>query len=147
MDKANPLWRSLSPDKDVFISFFGPNCYFSPSHYKTSPRAPTWLYTAVHISGRPKLITDGDKLIDIVSDLSSKMEKADSGWQVSDIAEYRDKLIPLIIGFEINVSESTSQIRMGQTNGMQDKAAMKEALRNGSASEQAVANLIERLSL
>jgi transcriptional regulator len=147
MDKSNPLWRCLDPNKDIFISFFGPNCYFSPSHYTTSPRAPTWLYATVHITGKPKIIHEAEDIANIVTHLTNKMEPSDSGWNISQITGYRDALVNHIVGFEISVSKATSQVRLGQTNSRADKKAMLSALKKGGSVDQCVANLIADLKL
>ncbi len=54
MARANPQWRTLSPDRDVLAIYLGPHAYVSPRWYD-HPNVPTWNYLAVHVYGRPTL--------------------------------------------------------------------------------------------
>ncbi len=57
--RANPHWRHLS-GASVLVVFTGPHCYISPSWYEAGLEVPTWDYTAVHATGRARLLTDAE---------------------------------------------------------------------------------------
>ncbi|MEP1447267.1 MAG: FMN-binding negative transcriptional regulator [Paraglaciecola sp.] len=147
MDRANPLWKTLQNNQEVMVIFWGPNSYISPSIYTTSPRVPTWFFATVHLKGIPRLIEDEDGLDTIVSDLSQFMEKADSTWQISQVANYKKRLLSAIVGFEIDVRSCQSQIRLGQGNSSKDQNAVYQALSKGNPAEKQVAELMQQLDL
>lgn len=147
MDRANPLWKTMQNNQEVMVIFWGANSYISPSIYTTSPRVPTWLYATVHLKGIPKLIEDEDGLDTIVSDLSQFMEKADSTWQISQVANYKKRLLTAIVGFEIDINSCQSQVRLGQSNSAEDQNAVYQALSKGNHAEKQVAELMQKLDL
>ncbi len=54
--KANPQWKTASPDLDALAIFQGPQTYITPSWYATKRETgkvvPTWNYVAIHAYGR-----------------------------------------------------------------------------------------------
>ena len=53
--RANPVWRSLSPDTESVVIFQGPESYITPSWYASKAAhgkvVPTWNYAVVHAHG------------------------------------------------------------------------------------------------
>jgi len=144
MDRANPLWKDLEIADSVLVIFWGPNTYVSPSYYVTSPRVPTWVYATVHVTGKAKLIQDADALSALVSDLSNFLEPEGSGWCIGQVADYKEKLLSGIVGFEIEANTTQSQVRILQTNSKEDRAAVYKALVGGTNAEQQVAELMKK---
>ena len=66
--KRNPQWEDIE-DQEVLATFQGPHDYIYPSWY-SCPAVPTWNYQAVHVYGKPRLITEIEKLKSIVNDLT-----------------------------------------------------------------------------
>ena len=147
MDRRNPLWQEMENGGDVLVIFWGPSAYISPSIYTTQPRVPTWIYTTAHVSGTPRLIHDGDAKDKIVSDLCRFMEKPNSGWDISQVVGYKERLLGSIVGFEIDITSAQSQIRLGQPNSREDIMAIYEALSNGTPGEKQVAVLMKDLKI
>jgi transcriptional regulator len=145
MARANPQWSSLRAAAEVMVIFTGPNTYVSPGWYETSPRAPTWNYVSVEARGRPSLIEEPDALKAMVLRLSETMEPPSSDWKAADIDKaYVDRLVPGIIGFEIEISHVQAQIRLSQQNGEADRKRVLAALQDGSLREREVASAMEK---
>ncbi|MBE7211401.1 MAG: FMN-binding negative transcriptional regulator, partial [Gluconacetobacter diazotrophicus] len=90
VDRRNAQWQALQRSPDCRVSFLGPQCHVSPSWYGTRPRAPTWLYVAVVVTGRATLVTDENALRAMVERLSDLLEPAGSAWHSSHIVPYTE---------------------------------------------------------
>jgi transcriptional regulator len=144
--RANAQWPTWEQSPEVLVTFVSPNTHVSPSWYGTHPRAPTWLYAAVHVRGRVHLKTDRDAMREIVIAYSNELEPPMSGWSVDSIPDYVEKLLPGIVGFHIEITDIKTQLRRAQQNGVEDRLKVLDALRRGSATQRQVAELITRLA-
>lgn len=147
MDRRNPLWRSLEQDGRALVIFWGPNCYVSPSRYETSPRVPTWLYSTLHIHGRAEVKQENEWLNKHLIDLSSHLEAADSGWNLSDVSAYKNNLINHITGVTITVEKITAQLKLAQHNSSLDRSKLYSLLRQGNNQEQLLADEIDKFGM
>lgn len=145
MDRANPLWRLLDTSQQVLVVFWGPNTYISPSYYTSQPRVPTWAYATVHAHGTARLLVDETDSNKIVTDLGNFTEKPDSGWDIDQVTDYKQKLLKGIVGFEIDILRVQSQIRLLQTNNIADRASVYRSLAGGSNAERQTAELMDKL--
>jgi transcriptional regulator len=145
VDRRNPQWRALAARPDCRVAFLGPQAHVSPSWYGTRPRAPTWLYVAVHVRGRAILVTEPAALRAMVERLSAELEPAGSDWNTGQIVGYTERLMEHIVGFSIEIDLVETQLRLGQTNGPDDRRRVLAALSEGGAGAQAIAGLIRRL--
>lgn len=137
MASANRQWRALAEDADVLVSFTGPQTYVSASWYKTGPRVPTWYYTAVHVHGRARLVEDADGLRKILRDTVATFDAPGTGWQPDP--DYVTRLLPGIIGIEIEIAHIEAQQRLGQESPDIDHNTVRGILRNGDLLQQQVA--------
>lgn len=144
--RANTQWPTWEQSPDVLVTFVSANTHVSPSWYTTHPRAPTWLYAAVHVRGRVHLKTDREAMREIVVAYSNELEPPMSGWSIDSIPDYVEKLLPGIVGFHIEITDIKTQLRLAQQNGVDDRLKVLAALRRGTATQQQVADLIGRLA-
>lgn len=144
--RANAQWPTWEQAPEVLVAFVSPNTHVSPSWYTTHPRAPTWLYVAVHVRGRVHLKTDREAMREIVVAYSNELEPPMSGWSVDSIPDYVEKLLPGIVGFHIEITDIKTQLRLAQQNGVDDRLKVLAALRRGTATQQQVADLIGRFA-
>jgi transcriptional regulator len=147
MDKRNPLWKHLEQNDKALMIFWGPNCYISPTRYETSPRVPTWLYQTLHIHGQAKVNHDGEWLSAHLNDLASHLEPPQSGWNLPDVASYKNRLISEIVGVTINISKMTAQLKLAQHNSAPDRKKLYRLLREGSKQEQLIADQMEQFDM
>jgi transcriptional regulator len=147
MDRRNPLWQHLTEDRRALVTFWGPNCYISPSRYETSPRVPTWLYLTLHIHGQATVHQDADWLDAHLHDLAGHLEPSASGWALPQVADYKDRLISGITGVTIEISKMTAQIKLAQQNTDEDRRKLYTGLRQGTKAEQAIADQMEKFGM
>jgi len=130
MARANPQWNDLAQGQKVLSVFQGPHAYVSPSWY-AMPGVPTWNYAAVHLYGIPRLIEDGVELESIVEKLTAVHEaKYPEPWQLTLTAEKRARLLGMIVGFEIEVTEIQGKFKLSQNRSTEDQQRVIEQLGN-----------------
>jgi transcriptional regulator len=144
--KANPHWKVLE-NADVLVVFNGPHAYISPGWYASGPAVPTWNYAAVHAYGRVVMLSSEDTL-KAVEELVEKYE-ADLLVKRDILTEnFRDKLLPAIVGFKIVLSKIEGKLKLGQQRSIADQQGVYQGLCNSSHLDAlALARYMEKLSL
>lgn len=137
--RANEQWHHFKDDKQVLVIFQGPHTYISPSNYENAG-VPTWNYTAVHLYGVVSLIENERRLIQIIESLTDKYEKSKLlPW----IAEYSEKMLRAIIGFEITVTRIEAKFKLSQNRSEKDRLNIISNLSSSGDSDAiAVADLM-----
>jgi len=132
--KANPLWKSVKNGSDVLVTFHGPNCYISPNHYPTKKQTgkavPTWNYVVVQVKGTISFIHDSEWIYNAIETLTNIHESAQlQPWSISDAPdEYIQKMIPAIVGIEIEVTSITGQWKLSQNQPQVNQYGVVEGL-------------------
>ncbi len=123
--KGNPQWKGIE-GQEVLVTFQGPHDYVSPSWYN-SPGVPTWNYQAVHVYGKPELITETEKLKNIVNKLTRVHESSvKRPWE----PEYKDSLLNAIIGVEIKIADIQCKYKLSQNRSENDRLQVAKELNN-----------------
>jgi transcriptional regulator len=149
--RANPVWRSFSPDTESVVIFQGPQTYITPSWYASKAAhgkvVPTWNYALVHAYGVPRAIEDRAWLLRLVTRLTETHE-ADRAvpWQLSDApADYVETMLKAIVGIEIPISKLVGKWKTSQNRAHEDKLGTIAGLRErGDADALSMATLVER---
>lgn len=139
LDRRNPQLAGLAAGRPVLVTFLGADAGVSPDWYRTSPRVPTWLYSAVHATGIPTVIEDAAALRAILERGSALAVSAGGTWRPAQVAAYIDRLLGGIAGFEIRLGTLRGQIRLGQHNGPEDWQGVHDALSCGTLQQRRVA--------
>lgn len=141
-DRRNPQWRALARGDEALVVFLGADANVPAGCYGTRPRVPTWLYSAVHVYGRPVLVEDRDAIHAMVVALSVVMEPAGSAWSPDGegVERYVDRLVAGVIGFKIPIARMEGQVRLAQRNGPDDWRRVHEALGGGDPRARRVAD-------
>lgn len=145
---------SLSPDKNVLIVFQGPHDYITPSWYPTKQEnhkvAPTWLYAAVHVYGKPTVIKDLDKLHQILNVLTDHFESPrEKPWSVDEAPEpYLNILKKSIYGLEIEVTKTLGKFKMNQAQKAVNLQGTVDGLksRTDNPASQTLGTMVEEAS-
>ena len=117
----------------------GPHDYISPSWYR-SPGVPTWNYQTVHIYGKPVLITEPEILCSIVGELTRKHESSfEKPWN----PEYKELLLNMIIGIEIQITDIQCKYKLSQNRPESDQRQIAEQLKLKGSVELSKAMKIE----
>ena len=143
MARANPQWQHFSSCGEVLVVFQGPHAYVSPSWY-SSPGVPTWNYAVVHLRGKTRLIESEYELEALVERLTHVYEShRPNPWKPSLTGEQRTKLLNMIVGFEIEITDVQAKFKLSQNRPLEDQQNVVEMLGHSSnQTEVAVATLM-----
>jgi transcriptional regulator len=151
--KANPVWRSFSPNVEALIMFQGPQAYISPSWYPskkiTGEVVPTYNYLIVHGYGAMRIIHDREWLRGLVTRLTNRFEAGrDARWQVTDApVPFIDKQLAAIVGIEIALTKSTGKWKLSQNRPAEDRTGVVQGLsERGDAESSAIAHWVREKS-
>jgi len=146
MARANPQWQHLSSGTEVLVVFQGPHAYVSPSWY-SSPGVPTWNYAVVHLRGKPRLIDSMSELEALVERLSHDYEShMPNPWKPNLSREQRTKLLKMIVGVEIEVTDIQGKFKLSQNRPPEDQQSVIEKLAQSSNQTEAeVAKLMSEV--
>ncbi|MBI2783240.1 MAG: FMN-binding negative transcriptional regulator [Gammaproteobacteria bacterium] len=132
MARANPQWQHLAASGKALAVFQGPHAYVSPSWY-ASPGVPTWNYAVVHLYGKARLIEDEAKLEGLITRLTHIYESpVPSPWKPDFSGERHAKLLGMIVGFEIEITDVQGKFKLSQNRPAEDQRRVIEALSQSS---------------
>jgi transcriptional regulator len=150
--RANPVAAALLASGPrgipVLAIFSGPDAYVSPQWYASKHEhgrvVPTWNYVAVHAHGTMRAI-DESALRAHLDRLTALHEGEDDyAWRTSDApSDYIDRLLPLIVGVEIEIARLDGTWKMSQNRPAADIDGVIAGLQWGGPCEHAVAALVE----
>jgi len=141
--RANPQWQHLEAGEEALAVFQGPHAYISPTWY-SSPGVPTWNYAVVHVRGKALLIETESELEALVEKLTHVHESLmPNPWKPNLSGERRSKLLKMIVGFEIEISNIEGKFKLSQNRPHEDKQrVISELEQSNNQTEIAVANLM-----
>ena len=136
--RANPHWRGLEEANHVMAIFWGAHGYVSPTWYEDLPAVPTWNYAVVHAHGRVRLL-DEEGLRDVIGRLSKTYEAGNPNpWRLEDQpADFIAKLVPVIVGFAIEVERLEGKFKLSQNRPGKDRTRVIDALQERGSTELA----------
>ncbi|MCA8990352.1 MAG: FMN-binding negative transcriptional regulator [Planctomycetaceae bacterium] len=144
--RANPQWQQFESGTSVLAIFHGPHAYISPNWYEAEVAVPTWNYAAVHVYGTPALMTSQE---DLWNQLQTMVETFEANhpqpWQLQLPGDVQEKLLDMIVGFEIEITHIEAQFKLGQNRSQADRLRMLGHLESSDhPSNQAVTRLVRR---
>lgn len=146
--RANSQWK-LPPSGDAMALFVGPDAYISPAWYPSKAEhhrvVPTWNYVAVHAYGAVEFFDDADRLLDVVSRLTTLHETGSkTPWSVSDAPkEFIAAQLRGIVGLRMPITRIDGKRKMSQNRSVEDRAGVVAGLNaNERPSDRIVAGLI-----
>jgi transcriptional regulator len=123
VSRANPHWRLLESGDKTLAIFAGPHSYVSPRWYD-HVNVPTWNYIAIHVYGKPRLITDAAELRRVMEYLVDAYEgntEAANRYTLESLpADYLKSQMNGIVGFEISVDEVQASFKLSQNRNVGD---------------------------
>lgn len=147
MARTNPQWQHFLSGSEVLAIFQGPHAYISPSWY-SSPGVPTWNYAVVHLRGEARLIEDKCKLETLLERLTQVYEShMPNPWKPKLTDERSSKLLDMIVGFEIEITDIQGKFKLSQNRSREDQQRVIEELnQSNKQNETAVAKLMSDVS-
>jgi transcriptional regulator len=147
--RANPLWKDHRPDVEALAIFQGPQTYISPALYPskqtTGEVVPTWNYAVVHARGTLRFIHETDWLRDFVAALTDEHEAPrERPWKMTDApAPYLEKMLEMIVGFELTISSISGKWKLGQNRTAADRQGLIQGLQQSNdAAARELASLL-----
>ena len=146
MARSNLQWQHLLSGETVLVVFQGPHAYISPNWYN-SPGVPTWNYAVAHLRGSPHLIEGEAELEDLLKRQTGVYESPQATpWDPTLTGERRSRLLSMIVGFEIDVSDVQAKFKLSQNRPLEDRQAIIEKLsQSASQADHAVARLMAHI--
>lgn len=146
--RGNPQWR-LVPVGEAMAIFNGPEAYITPTWYATKQEThkvvPTWNYVAVHAYGTVEFFDDADRLLDLVTRLTSLHERRRAEpWAVTDApADFIKGQLRGIVGLRMPILRLDGKRKMSQNRNAADRAGVIAALSaSDRAEDRVVASMI-----
>ena len=146
--RANPQWRDFEAGCETLAIFHGPQAYVSPSWYPSKREhgkvVPTWNYIAVHASCEPRCFHEPERLLPLLRELTREHEHdRPEPWAVDDApADFLESAVRGIVGFELEIVRLEGKRKLSQNRSAQDRAGVREGLREGNEDERAIAERI-----
>lgn len=149
MNRLNPHWAALHGATPALMIFQGPEAYISPVFYETTPAAPTWNFTAVHLHGTAKRIDDdAHKMRVLKSTIVTYERDHGAGWDMTASLKYFDQLAPGVGAFRFAVTAAEGQFKLSQDKPAEIRQKVIDALANGpSGRTREVAEAMRRYDL
>lgn len=139
------------PTKNVLVVFQGPHDYVTPTWYPTKETtgkvAPTWLYAAVQVYGKPRLVKDLNELHVILRDLTDHFESTRKiPWSIDEAPEsFLNMVKKTIYGLEIEVTKMEGKFKMNQPSPEQDiKGTIKGFKERDDPNSQIMGDFVEQ---
>jgi len=126
--RANPHWQAFQKNEAESLAIFhGPHTYVSPRWYENAPAVPTWNYIAVHMYGRPQIITDHQ---DLIADMTAMVDVFEPDGQAGEVItpEFVEKLSAGIVGFRMEVTWVEGKRKLSQNRAIEDQRGVAAAL-------------------
>jgi transcriptional regulator len=145
MARANSHWQSASNQRALAI-YHGPHAYVSPGWIEAKNVVPTWNYATVHAYGTLRVIEDRDRLCGILQRTVSRYESnREQPWSMaSPDADFIEKLLAAIVGFEIDVDRLEGKWKLNQNHPLERREQIMSGLREtGRHDELQIAELMD----
>ena len=131
--------------KILLVIFTEPHAYISPRNYDKELNVPTWNYISVHAYGQGRLITQTDKVIEILEATISNYELAYMQQWISLPENFKFKMIKGIVAFEIEVTELQAKKKLSQNKTEAEQRRIINSLSNSNNdNEKHIADYMRR---
>lgn len=127
---VNPQAARLRDGVPVLAVFTGPDGYVSPAWYVTGVDAPTWNYSALHVTGHIRLLTGLDANRAALARTVAHFEAQQPGpWPLDQLNEADiQAMLPRIQAFEIVIQTVEALAKFSQERPEADRAAVIQKL-------------------
>jgi len=145
--RANPIHTHIGDGCKALLACTGSDAYVSPDWYGSDDQVPSWLYTAVHVSGTARIVAPENHL-DHVEALARQFElrlAPKAPWTSEKMSpEKRAKMLKAIVAITIDVDAIHAQKKLVQHKSEAEQRGAAAGLRaNGDRASQEIADLID----
>jgi len=145
--RANAIHTHIGAGCKALIACQGPDAYISPDWYGVPDQVPTWTYTAVHLTGTARLLTE-DRCRAHVDRLAATFEARllpKRPWTSDKMTPARlAAMLKAIFVIEMEVDAMEAQRKLSQHKSEEARRGGAAGLRQrGDAQSLAIADLID----
>lgn len=142
--KANGQWKDVK-ENQVLTIFSEPHAYVSPRNYQKELNVPTWNYIAVHAYGKGRLITDTNKVKEVLENTILNYEASyKTQWDALP-KDYKERMSKGIVAFEIEVEDLQAKKKLSQNKTAIEQKNIIHSLSNSlNSNEQLIAHYMEK---
>jgi len=143
--RANPQRLDLEAATEALVIFQGPHAFISPSWYENRMTFPTWNYTAIHVRGQPRMVTDTAAIRAILDRTVALYDTPLGGpWRFAAMPEELTlSRLKAIVAVEIPIARIEGKMKLNQDKSPVDRRGVITALeRQGDAQSLAVARMM-----
>jgi transcriptional regulator len=112
ISKENEQWKSFDRQQ-VLAIFSGAHAYVSSSWYDFEG-VPTWNYTAVHVSGKLRIVSEAELLSSLKKLVDKYEANSENPVQIENLSKQTMMMTRAIVGFEIEISDIQATKKMSQ---------------------------------
>ena len=140
--------KAFEKNPNVLVVFNSPHTYVSATWYGNPHQASTWNYMSVHVKGVLRFL-DEEGLIKVLRKTTLHFENNNS--QSSTVfdnlpEEYVNKLIKMIIAFEVEVKEIDNVFKLSQNHDKDDYNRIIEKLQKQGSEGKFIAKEMKKRS-
>lgn len=137
--------KALAESGSALVIFTGPHSYVSGTWYSDPHQASTWNYIAIHARGKVRWM-EADELVAVLQKSSLHFEN--NNVQSSTVydnlpADYTEKLLNAIVGFEIEVTELDNVYKLSQNRDEKSYDNIVDELKKQDGDAKQVAGIME----
>lgn len=144
--KVNEQWKDIEKSK-VLVIFSEPHAYISPKNYDKELNVPTWNYISVHAYGQGTLITEKQKVIDLLENTIETYEMGYTKQWNSLPEDFKLKMLQGIVGFNIVVTDLQAKKKLSQNKTANEQSKIIDSLAKSSdTNEQLIAEFMKKNS-
>lgn len=142
--KANVQWKDIDGNK-VLTIFSEPHAYISPKNYDKELNVPTWNYISVHAYGQGKLITERNRIYEVLEATIDNYEASYKQQWNKLPEEYKLKMSKGIVAFEIVVTDLQAKSKLSQNKTDVERQRIIDSLsKSNDSNEQLIAEYMRR---
>lgn len=119
MSRANPLWKVFDENSEILVIFQGPHTYITPTWYNHL-NVPTWNYQAVHLYGRPRLVTGQEEAYQLLKRLTDRYEKSNRYRMETLPQDFVEKEMKGVMAFQVEVTRIQANYKLSQNRDDED---------------------------
>ena len=148
MMKGTDHHKAFEKNPNVLAVYTGPHTYVSASWYSNPHQASTWNYISVHVKGVLQFLKE-EGLIDVLRKTTLHFENGNlhSPTVFDNLPEdYVNKLIKMIIAFEIEVTGIDNVFKLSQNHDAEDYHRITEKLQKQGSDAKYIAEEMKKRS-
>lgn len=135
--RANEQWKDIEKS-NILIIFSEPHAYISPKNYEKELEVPTWNYISVHAYGQGKVISEFEKVFQLLENTIENYEiEYKQQWNKLP-QDFKTKMIKGIVAFEIIATEIQAKEKLSQNKTKFERTNIINSLSNSKDSNEKV---------